>query len=616
MGNGTFRTVPQAGGAAGTSFGFHWLDFETGSKLATADYNNDGALDIFIGSTVGRSPRKTYLGTPSQLLENSGNNNNWIQVNLQGTQSNRDGIGAQVRVTSGGTTQLREQNGGTHNFAQNDTRLHFGLAQDSVVNNIEIKWPSGVTQVLNNVAVNQILNIVEPFANNIFGNGGNNRLALGFSTGQADKIDGLAGNDTINGFGGNDSIIGGVGVDLLFGSEGADTLEGGDGGDTLKGGDDNDLLSGGTGYDLLEGNDGDDTINGNLGNDFLVGGAGFDVLNGNEGRDTINGNAGNDLINGGLGNDRLIGEAGNDTINGGADTDEIFGGNGNDEINGNQGGDILNGDSGNDTLFGGKAPDIIRGQVGNDFLYGGTENDTLLGGEGTDRLFGEENNDLLLGEGGVDSLYGGAGNDTLQGGNGNDQIFGGAGSDRIVESGDINFTITNTTLNARGTDTFTGIESARLNGGGSINILNASAVTNLTVILDGGGSNDTLRGGANNDDLIGGVGSDRLTGNGGSDRFMYFGLNQGGDTITDFTPGVDAIAISAAAFGAGLTVGTLAANRFVVGSSANDTGDRFIYNDNTNRLLFDADGSGSGNAITLATFSGNPTLSNTDIEII
>ncbi|ELS01009.1 hypothetical protein,putative calcium-binding protein [Xenococcus sp. PCC 7305] len=616
LGNGTFRTVPQAGGAAGTSVGFHWLDFEVGSKLATSDFNNDGALDIFVGSTVGRSPRKTYLGTPSQLLANSGNNNNWLQIALQGTQSNRDGIGAQVKLTSGGTTQLREQNGGTHNFAQNDTRLHFGLAQDSLVNNIEIQWPSGITQNLNNISVNQILNIVEPFANNIFGDAGNNLLGLGFSTGKADKIDGLEGNDTINGFGGNDSIIGGAGADSIFGSEGADTLEGGDGGDTLKGGDDNDLVYGGTGYDLLEGNDGDDTLYGNLGNDFLVGGMGFDELNGNEGQDTINGNGGDDLIDGGLGNDRIIGANGNDTIKGGADTDEVFGGNGNDLIEGNEGGDILNGDAGNDTIFGGKAPDIVRGQIGNDQLHGGTENDTLIGGEGTDTLFGNADNDFLIGEGGTDYLYGGIGNDNLQGGNGNDQIFGGAGNDRIIESGDINFTLTNTQLTARGTDTFTEIELAQLNGGGSINILNATAVTQLKVTLDGGGSNDTLRGGANDDDLIGGAGSDRLTGNGGSDRFVYLGLNQGGDTITDFTSGVDAIAISAAAFGAGLTVGTLSASKFVVGTGATDAGDRFIYNNNTDRLLFDADGTGSINAITIATFNGNPTLNSGDIEII
>ena len=552
LGDGTFSPVPQGGGAAGTSVGFHWLDFETGSKLTTSDFNNDGSLDIFIGSTVGRSPRKTYLGTPSQLLENAGNNNNWLQITLQGTQSNRDGIGAQVRVTSGGTTQLREQNGGTHNFAQNDTRLHFGLAQDSLVNTLEINWPSGITQILNNVDVNQILTIVEPFANNILGDAGNNLLAVGFSTGKADKIDGLEGNDTINSFGGNDSIIGGAGADSILGSEGHDTLEGGQGGDTLKGGYDNDILYGGTGYDLLEGNSGDDSLYGNFGNDFLVGGFGFDYLLGNEGRDTINGNVGDDFIVGGLGNDRLIGENGHDTIQGGADTDEVFGGNGNDSIEGNQGGDILNGNSGNDTIFGGKATDILRGQLGNDRLSGGTENDTLLGGEGTDTLFGDEDRDFLSGEGGIDYLYGGTGDDTLQGGNGNDQIFGGAGNDRIIETGDINFTLTNSQLIARGTDSFIGIESAQLNGGGSINILNASAVTDLQVVLDGAGSNDTLQGGANDDDLIGGIGSDRLTGNSGSDRFLYLGLNQGNDTITDFTSGVDAIVVSAAAFGGGI----------------------------------------------------------------
>ncbi|WP_144867223.1 FG-GAP-like repeat-containing protein, partial [Hyella patelloides] len=274
QGDGTFTTVPLAGGAEGTAKGPLWLDFETGSKLATSDFNNDGFLDIYVGSTVARSPRKTYLSSPSQLYQNQGNSNNWLLIDLQGTQSNREGIGAQIRVTSGGTTQLREQNGGTHNFAQNDTRLHFGLAQDNIIEQVEISWPSGVTQVLNNVSANQVLTITEPFANDIAGDNSENFLG---GTGQTDRIEGLDGNDTINGFGGNDSLIGGDGSDSILGSEGNDTLLGNDGGDTLKGGSENDLIFGGSDLDRLEGNSGDDTLNGEAGNDFLTGGAGFDV---------------------------------------------------------------------------------------------------------------------------------------------------------------------------------------------------------------------------------------------------------------------------------------------------------------------------------------------------
>ncbi|MEM9274449.1 MAG: CRTAC homolog protein, partial [Cyanobacteria bacterium P01_F01_bin.143] len=612
-GDGTFTPVAQAGGAAGTALAFGWLDFEVGARATVADYDQDGTLDIFLGSTVGRSPRKTYLATPSQLFKGQANGNNWIEIDLQGITSNRDAIGARVELTSGGVTQVREQNGGTHHFAQNSQILHFGLGQDNVINRIEISWPSGVTQVLTNVSVNQVLDIVEPFPSVIIGDGGNNTLS---GTSNSDRIDGLAGNDSINGFGGNDSIIGGAGADLILGSEGVDTLEGGEGSDTLKGGDDNDLVFGLTGYDLLEGNDGDDSLYGNLGNDFLVGGDGFDYLLGNEGRDTVNGNAGDDFIDGGLGNDRLIGDDGQDTINGGADTDEIFGGNGNDYIEGNRGGDILNGDSGNDTILGGKATDILRGQIGNDSLSGGTENDTLLGGEGLDTLYGDENDDFLSGEGGIDELYGGTGNDTIRGGNGNDQIFGGEGNDRILETGDFNFTLTNSQLIARGTDTFNDIESAELKGGGSANILDATAVTQLKVVLDGGGNSDTLLGSANDDELIGGVGSDQLTGNDGSDLFLYLALNHRNDVITDFVPGEDSIVVSASAFGGDLSVGTLEPNQFVLGNVALDQSDRFLYNVNNNQLLFDVDGSGSTNPILVANLSNSAIISHEDIEII
>ncbi len=578
QGDGTFSIVPVAGGAESTAVGPLWLDFEVGSKLATSDYDNDGFLDIFVGSTVGRSPRKTYLSSPSQLYKNQGNSNNWLQIDLQGTESNRDGIGAQVRVTSGGTTQLREQNGGTHNFAQNDTRLHFGLAGDNTVNRVEVSWPSGTTQVLNDVNVNQILTIVE--------SGGNSN---------------------------GDS--GGAGNDSLVGTEANDTLEGNDGDDTLQGGSGNDLLRGGTGSDILEGNDGDDTLNGEDDDDLLLGGAGFDFLDGGSGSDTINGNNGNDIIEDSDGRNILEGEDGNDTITGGADIDEVFGGNDEDVIAGNDGDDILNGGEDNDTLEGGNGNDIIRGDGERDRLDGGTGNDTLLGGDGFDVLLGNDDNDFLDGEGGLDTLDGGIGNDTLHGGNGDDEIVGGVGNDLVLESGDFNFTLTNTTLIGRGTDSLSEVEAVQLSAGGSANTIDASA-TNLNTTLEGGGNTDTILGGSGDDEIKGEVGNDLLTGNTGSDRFSYFALNQGGDTITDFTVGEDLIVISASGFGGGLIAGTLDESQFVVGTAASDSDDRFIYNANSDRLFYDSDGNGTNQQRAIASFTNGVVLSNEDIEVV
>ena len=611
-GNGNFTAVPAGGGAAGSAVGPLWLDFEIGAKLAVSDYDNDGFLDIFSGSVVNRSPRKTYLGSPSQLFRNQGNNNNWLQIELEGRQSNRDGIGAQVRVTSGGTTQLREQNGGTHHFAQNDTRLHFGLAQDNVVNRVEISWPSGITQVLNNVGVNQILTISEPFARNVVGNAANNDLS---GTNSADLINGFAGNDTLNGLAGNDSINGGGGADRLLGGQGNDTLNGNAARDTIIGGAGNDLIAGGADFDRLEGNFGDDTLNGGNGNDTIFGGIGFDVVNGGNNNDVINGNDGDDLLNGDAGRDRIFGSDGQDTIDGGEGIDTVLGGNDNDSIDGAQGNDILNGDNGRDTISGGDGDDLIRGGAGDDRLIGNTGNDTLRGGGGADILFGLNNNDFLSGDDGEDTLQGGNGNDTLQGGNGNDTLQGGNGNDRVLEVADVNFTLTNALLEGRGTDTLVNIESARLVGGGAANTIDASAAS-IPTILEGAGGLDTIEGGSNSDQIIGGIGRDSLTGNGGSDRFVYEARNHSGDTITDFNVSQDVVVIDASAFGGGLTPGVLSANQFVLGASAQDSNDRFIFNDSTDRLLFDTDGNGGATPVVVATFSNGVTLDNNNIEII
>lgn len=164
-GNGTFITVPNAGGAAGSSPGFHFTalitKFYIGSRIAVADYNVDGFLDLFVSSTVLRATQKTYLGSPHQLFRNLGNNNHWIELDLKGVVSNRDGIGARVLLTAGGLTQLREQGGGMHLSSQNQQRIHFGLKNNTLIDKIEIRWPSGVVQTITNVSADQVLRVVE-----------------------------------------------------------------------------------------------------------------------------------------------------------------------------------------------------------------------------------------------------------------------------------------------------------------------------------------------------------------------------------------------------------------------------------------------------------------------
>ena len=153
QGDGTFKAVTNLGDAVGSNLGI-------GDTVSTADYDNDGFLDLFI--TNGDFPHLLNRNAPYQLLENEGNDNHWLKIDLEGVVSNRDGIGAKVYVSAGGITQLRQQSGGMHDGVQNDSRLHFGLADNSLVDEIRIEWSSGIVQNITNVDADEILNIVEP----------------------------------------------------------------------------------------------------------------------------------------------------------------------------------------------------------------------------------------------------------------------------------------------------------------------------------------------------------------------------------------------------------------------------------------------------------------------
>ncbi|WP_373510044.1 CRTAC1 family protein [Thiocapsa sp.] len=153
LGNAVFKRVPDAGGAAGTLLG-------RGDCVAMADYDADGFLDLFVAN--GDWPRVSRDDGPYELFRNLGNGNHWLQIDLEGSVSNRDGIGATVLLSAGGVTQIREQSGGMHNKAQNHTRLHFGLAGNTNVDTLTIHWPSGRTQVLTEIDSNQILHVIEP----------------------------------------------------------------------------------------------------------------------------------------------------------------------------------------------------------------------------------------------------------------------------------------------------------------------------------------------------------------------------------------------------------------------------------------------------------------------
>ncbi len=119
------------------------------------DFDNDGRLDLIL----------TTLGGPAVLLRNVGSTpTRWITLQLEGTQSNRDGFGAHVRVTAGGRTRAAQSRCPTSYIFQQDPRLHFGLGASPAADRIEIRWSSGQAQTLTNVAAGQLLKITEPGA--------------------------------------------------------------------------------------------------------------------------------------------------------------------------------------------------------------------------------------------------------------------------------------------------------------------------------------------------------------------------------------------------------------------------------------------------------------------
>ena len=97
------------------------------------------------------------------LLENkSSNQNNWLNLRLVGTESNRDAIGARVKVMAPGLElQLREVKSGSSYLCQSDMRLHFGLGKASLVTRIEIRWPSGLEESFEGIKSNQFLEVQE-----------------------------------------------------------------------------------------------------------------------------------------------------------------------------------------------------------------------------------------------------------------------------------------------------------------------------------------------------------------------------------------------------------------------------------------------------------------------
>jgi hypothetical protein len=119
-----------------------------------ADYDGDGDLDLYVSNSG---------GSLNELFKNViGTNNHWFHIDLEGTISNKSAIGARVKIITASGNQIREVNSGNGVYGQNSLTVEFGLGSNTVVDQIEIKWPSGTVQTLYTYGADQKVKIIEP----------------------------------------------------------------------------------------------------------------------------------------------------------------------------------------------------------------------------------------------------------------------------------------------------------------------------------------------------------------------------------------------------------------------------------------------------------------------
>jgi hypothetical protein len=151
--NTVFRNLGQGKWMALTEdAGFGVLPKKRHRGAAVADFNHDGKLDVVVSA----------ISAPAEIwMNDSPDSNHWIELALEGTKSNRDGIGAKVKITAGGKTQWDHVSHAAGYASSSAVPMHFGLGAVKSVDEIEIQWPSGIRQVLKDVAADRVVKIKE-----------------------------------------------------------------------------------------------------------------------------------------------------------------------------------------------------------------------------------------------------------------------------------------------------------------------------------------------------------------------------------------------------------------------------------------------------------------------
>ena len=141
-GDGTFTDVGFVNGADRV---------EDGRGLSILDYDQDGQLDIVLRN----------LRQPAQLLRNQGGQHHWLQLKLIGTRSNRDAVGARIRLGTSGTWQTRWVSAGSAYLSGQSLVQHFGLGDARVATTVDIFWPSGLNTELSQLPADRRYVVVE-----------------------------------------------------------------------------------------------------------------------------------------------------------------------------------------------------------------------------------------------------------------------------------------------------------------------------------------------------------------------------------------------------------------------------------------------------------------------
>ena len=144
-GDGTFSDISASAGAGITTMA-------SSRGLAVGDLWNDGRMSAVINN---------MNAPPSLLVNQIRNSNHWVAIHAIGTKSNRDGIGARIRVKTASRILVDEVRSGSSYISNSDMRVHFGLGKADKIEWVEVRWPSGLTERFTNLAVDQIQNITE-----------------------------------------------------------------------------------------------------------------------------------------------------------------------------------------------------------------------------------------------------------------------------------------------------------------------------------------------------------------------------------------------------------------------------------------------------------------------